>query len=454
VGAKDVVIRGAGVLVVAGVLIGGGSYVVGGGESVTANIFVDGSGSCVDNASPATYSSADACESLAAACAVADGGETVMVKAGTYGTQNLVRSSCDPPTTVTFLPYSGDTVTFNGNLNLGATGTATLGPRKLTFTGPFTWAATNDTAFPNVYGVDQVTFTNIDAPKIDIDTSSNVLVENSNFHDCVANASNGECLPRIYGVSSNITFEDNLMHGHATTNPDLWHTVGIALFTNDNSTLDNIIIRRNKFWDNEVTNIRVQERGSTNNQMNDILIESNWFNRPFNVNNGVDPPSSPTSNAIDIDTPIGGLIIRNNTFAEGTYIQCNDSVGTTGECGEVADVALFTGNALTAVMPGSFGTCNTRNATFSYNYMTDWSDSITSGSQCGATNTVVSAATYTGKLVNSTDHGSFDFHWTGAAATPPDDFVPTSADGGCAPFDIDGVARPVGTSCDAGSDER
>jgi hypothetical protein len=67
VSAKDVVIRGAGVLVVAGVLIGGGSYVIGDGGA-TANIWVDSNGgTCVDNASLTAYVDADACGTLDAA---------------------------------------------------------------------------------------------------------------------------------------------------------------------------------------------------------------------------------------------------------------------------------------------------------------------------------------------------------------------------------------------------
>jgi hypothetical protein len=108
--AKDVVIRGAGVLVVAGVLIGGGSYVIqdgGGGDEVTANVFVDdatGSANCVRSASLIEFDAADDVNAVCTdgartggdgsvtawenACWAATAGDVVAVKNGTYTAHN------------------------------------------------------------------------------------------------------------------------------------------------------------------------------------------------------------------------------------------------------------------------------------------------------------------------------------------------------------------------------
>jgi hypothetical protein len=52
--------------------------------AATAHIWVDGSGTCVDNASPIEYDSATACATIDAGWTAADAGDTVRVKAGAY----------------------------------------------------------------------------------------------------------------------------------------------------------------------------------------------------------------------------------------------------------------------------------------------------------------------------------------------------------------------------------
>jgi hypothetical protein len=99
---KDVVIRGAGVLVVAGVLAAGGSYVVdeggGGGEAVTANLFIQqtaGSTSCVRSSSLLEYDDALSANAVCkgngstntgwdVACDAATGGDIVGVMPDVY----------------------------------------------------------------------------------------------------------------------------------------------------------------------------------------------------------------------------------------------------------------------------------------------------------------------------------------------------------------------------------
>jgi hypothetical protein len=102
--AHDVIIRGAGVLAVAGVLIGGGTDVVGGGggggEAVTANLFAvppasaDGTTTCVRSATLKTYADALTANAVCKgstnytswekACAAATGGDIVGVMPGAY----------------------------------------------------------------------------------------------------------------------------------------------------------------------------------------------------------------------------------------------------------------------------------------------------------------------------------------------------------------------------------
>jgi hypothetical protein len=101
-GRIDVVIRGAGVLVVAGVLAGGGAYVIGGGEEdAEANAWVDTTAqACTRQASPVTYEEAEAngwvCGTFSAAYSAASGGDTIRAKAGNYPASDSVGGSKTP----------------------------------------------------------------------------------------------------------------------------------------------------------------------------------------------------------------------------------------------------------------------------------------------------------------------------------------------------------------------
>lgn len=59
-----------------------------------------------------------------------------------------------------------------------------------------------------------------------------------------------------------------------------------------------------------ITNIRIQDQPCCKNT--NLLIENNWFNPPLQ-GDGV----SPRVDAIDVDNNMDGLVIRNNSFADG-----------------------------------------------------------------------------------------------------------------------------------------
>jgi hypothetical protein len=81
-----------------------------GASAQTAHIWVDGSGTCVDNASPVVYDSATACSTIDAAWTAADAGDTVRVKAGSYNEtpEAAVNGSAGNP--ITFIAESGVSV--------------------------------------------------------------------------------------------------------------------------------------------------------------------------------------------------------------------------------------------------------------------------------------------------------------------------------------------------------
>jgi hypothetical protein len=114
--AKDVVIRGAGVLVVAGVLIGGGAYVVG---DDPADYFVATTGS---DSNPGTSGSPfltlDKCYDTMTA------GQTCEVATGVYDNAGISGST---PSMVYIREADGATAEFGNTVHLGTTATYTVG---------------------------------------------------------------------------------------------------------------------------------------------------------------------------------------------------------------------------------------------------------------------------------------------------------------------------------------
>lgn len=67
----------------------------------TAHLWIDtDGGTCTRNSSPATYNSASACASIQAALAAASNGDTVIMKAGSYGAQTVTATKGSPGVTV------------------------------------------------------------------------------------------------------------------------------------------------------------------------------------------------------------------------------------------------------------------------------------------------------------------------------------------------------------------
>lgn len=84
-----------------------------------ANVWVDtNGGTCTRQSTAGSYSDAAACATLDAAEAVSQSGDTVRVKAGSYGAQTIsgTANSTDKAD-VTFLPADGESVTFTGKVD-------------------------------------------------------------------------------------------------------------------------------------------------------------------------------------------------------------------------------------------------------------------------------------------------------------------------------------------------
>ena len=210
--------------------------------------------------------------------------------------------------------------------------------------------------------------------------------------------------------------EGTRIHGVTSTDLGRYHVDGMAIFGGQNIT-----IRGTKFYGNMITNIRVQNCCG-NTPIRNLTLENNWFGSPLQ-GGGV----SLRGDGIDIDNPVPRLLIRNNSFAEGTGPQFLGNY--TGSSTRLVGNLFTNGPCISGIQ-------------YSYNVFIPLSPR-TGRSACGPTDKRVRSLGYV-------DAAAFDFHIT--ARSPA---ISAGGKAKCAIRDIDGQQRPASPGlCDAGADER
>jgi hypothetical protein len=368
----DVVIRGAGVVVVAGVLATG-AYVVNEGGASTANIWVDSSGgTCVDNGSLTAYVDADACGTLDAANDIADNGDVIRVKVGTYASQSITGSN-SRTSAATFKPESD-------------TGTI----QKLFWTQQTDQAVDEQQAILVDDGSDNIRVEDSDGSKFDIFQATFVTVSGGDWGPChITSSTPGEaCLPKIAGSSgiyaTDVVVEDALIHDMTTYDPGS-HTGGLASFSGN----ERVTIRRNKFWNTSVYGMFFATCCGSNSiyHAKDVLVENNWIS---STNYMVDLCKFGTPTYEDI-------LIRYNSGRGGFVCMCTEAA--CGTAGTYTNVRLV-GN-VNDYSSQSVGCSFPAGTTLNYNVMRS-----TAGTSCGGTNTGTTTQQYT----NSVDTSSIDLN--------------------------------------------
>lgn len=410
----------------------------------TANIWIDSNGgTCVDNASLTAYVDADACGSFAAALATCDNGDTIYVKTSSnYAGETLTNAAGNSRTsacTVEAEPGTSD-IQFSSDFTLGTVGSGD-GPDYITIKhvqcGSDTSSFTNSVNL-NIYDQsNNNVFDDWDCPYFDLFDASNVTIKNSDWGPC-GSSSGRSCIARIANSNTTInaqgpTIEDSNFHdiwcgtGSAATCAS-FHTDGMAVFGSRN-----LVLRRVKFWKNDITNIRFQNNTSNGRTNENVTIENAWFGLPCQTTAGTNCTGGGNANAFDIDNEAAGFILRFSSFAQDSRPQC----GAPGDaCGTTGSPATFLGNIYST--NASF--CGYTKVTRSYNAENHWSTS--SDSVCSGTgNNMGSNVSYV------TGSGVIDFHLSGS--NNADNLVAS----GCIATDIDQASR-AGSNCDAGSDER
>jgi chitodextrinase len=354
------------------------------------------------------------CASFQRAYALAQPGQVVQVAGGSYAYQRLSYVSKSGSARVVFQPVAGAQVTVQW-LDLGLTPYSVRPPSHVELRD---MRATNGWAVWD--GADDVILRNVGAATFQIINASNVQVLGGDFGPCDEPTCGGAM--RFSG--SNLLVDGVSIHDITSSDLVRYHVDGMFVRGCQGCT-----VRSSKFWGNMIDNIRIQNCCPGYDPPNqNITLENNFFAAPLQGDR-----VSTRSDAIDIDSPTPGLVIRNNSF----YLSGPLFTNTGNYNGPVVANNLMMNN------PTPGGSCGI-GVTYSHNLFVPnspgWGDT-----PCSATDVKFASFSAFG-YARATVGSGLDYHI--AAASPA---IGAGTTTNCAAQDIDGEARV--TRCDAGSDE-
>jgi hypothetical protein len=321
---------------------------------------------------------------------------------GSYGAQLIAPDSSKGSGRVTFQPAPGSSVSVSlidfGQDQLGIVGPRGVVVRDMRVGYLRAWNGSNDLVFQNVSG-----------QHFDVFNSSNISVLGGSYGPCQAPRDDPSCVVRI-AASSNVLVSGVSIHGITSTDLANYHVDGMFI---RGST--GVVVRDSKFWGNMITNIRIQDQPGFVDQ--NITLENNWFDASLQGDG-----SSRRWDAVDVDNPVSGLVVRNNSFAVDAGLQLT---GTFSNARVVGNVMRYGGSCEAGV-------------TYTSNVFMPFSAySMQTG--CGPSDKKVTTFGYA-------NPSGFDFHL--AAGSPA---IGAGSLSDCPVDDIDGQSR--NGRCSAGSDE-
>lgn len=231
-------------------------------QAQTANLWIDtDGGTCVRQSTASSYSSASACANIQAALTACSPGDTIRMKTGSYGTQNISATKTTPGCTVIAeANTSVSSLTTNGawyelqNINTGGWDISSRGTNNITCrncnvtsssAGAVWWATSvsgaGSTSFSNISWIGgrlTGTRTTNEAcamciyPSLDVVggsqyTASNLLIEGVTFDDHVdlgAGSGNHFEVIRVDGAINGITFRRNTFKNNNTSTSQIFFT--------------------------------------------------------------------------------------------------------------------------------------------------------------------------------------------------------------------------------------
>ena len=371
---------------------GGGG---GGGSAASANLWVSttGSSDCTRSGTPVTYAAAvsggHVCNTWGVAYPIADCGDLVYIKGGTYanlpgGFDGSSKNGCSQP--VVFSGAPGETVLTDSvggtgswwtleNITLGDTGSGI--PAGLSMVSP----ASN------------VTIKNVTGGNLYMSGANDVTIEDNDFGPCYnlislpagQNNQNGypgptyspdptvTCNQNIkLDDDSNVTFKNNVIHDFLDDDSNSSYDHFECVFV-DGGT--NITFDSNEFYDCQIYSIFIQDFGG--HGLNGLTIQNNWFWADQGLMGACtsDVSGCPAENAggVHPNTIVFGgdgtneknILIRYNTF------DAQDGVGDEGSPSLSSGAnARMVGNLLgdASAQDGTTAYC-IANMSYSYNVM-------------------------------------------------------------------------------------
>jgi chitodextrinase len=288
--------------------------------SGTAHLWVDASGgSCVDSASPVAYNDAQAC-SWQQANATCEGGDTVLVKAGSYGNLSI-RGSNGRTSACTFRTAAGETVTA-GSFNLGEWQSCVRGAASTSTTNWFTLVGPIKTREFHADCSNQVTVDGLDmdAGGVQITQPFQVQAGATNFtlrNSKVHNALNSNAMMVLQG--SNFVLDNNDIYDGLNNTNGAIHDECVRA-----QPVNGMTMTRNHIWSCAVMDVFL----TGSEYATDWLVENNVFEPPlgssgnstnaFAFRCGGSPSPSPDN-----------FVMRYNTFGStGVQLCAGDSPPT------------------------------------------------------------------------------------------------------------------------------
>lgn len=450
----------AAVLVVT--IAGGGGGPPGGN---TANIWVSttGNAGCTRSASLIEYGSANPCANLNGAYAIAQAGDLVRVKAGSYSGETIsyraaldgLTPGCDPygewgtASTANCVKYvpDGGTITFTGNLWFRGSNVWLAGTATGSWSNP--WTRTYDVVLNDAEGegtvyassasstqeADHIVVEGVDAGTFQIEA------DYVHFRDYNAGPSNRDPGPtcsepesKVVGNSwkriTNVTLERLFIHGQTTSDAGNCHTGGFITWGTDNFR-----ISQSAITDNAVYGILFETFGGPPAA---VTIENTWFGC---VNAG----DGSTANLGTCDAGKPGMSFKDGPYPNYT-IRFNSSRSNAILDGTFSGTSNFVANIWRPPL-SSDPFCSTSNGlTKDYNVWVG-----TSSNLCGGTNgTAVLDMT---TIFTNFTYQSEDFHLLNGTNVANNFVAPSPSPYNLA-VDVDGETRPIGVNRDAGIDER
>jgi hypothetical protein len=472
----DVIIRGAGVLVVAGVLATG-AYVVNEGDGETANLWLSaGAGSCTRSASPVNWdasSSPDArCGSMQEAYDASTTGDLILVSddGGAFGVQTIVRNAESQAGPVrTFREASGETWTINGGLALGTDNGLESGnpPNYVTYDG-FTlngsffcvWAAgaaSTDTTIQNatitdtssasdlVSCGDTTNFTLTDSTigpscctgvGIGMGKSNTTSPGNTNhlyqdltifgLWDSCVGAGGADAWPTEYGSCSGTGYGD-WAGGGGGDEPR--HIDGIQLVDCDNCTVDRVSIFRLLGASSQGLFVHANNNGTFANLTvkNVMIAGTRQGSFVFDGDGGTISGTFKLLYSTSFGTGAGflfGTTSGNRVLAAGTSVVV---VGNVGPLGTSENDCVLTSISGSAITPTAWANLNSARTCFS--------------DENGAATLESTVHPYDGRLQsgsNGINEGDTTYCGSGKDVD----------------VDLEGTTRFLGSACDRGADEK